>query len=153
MARIDRSGEAFLRALDEAGRSLLAAAEDDPPPPRPNAPPASVHFGSGQGGGGEARWSFAMQWTDESVALLARPASDPTREPEASRSEMESAIAEELGLGAALTPRQMAARWRDLLWRNHPDRQPAHDRGRAGARVAIANALYDQARREMGMRR
>ena len=152
MAKIDRSGEAFLRALDEAGRSLLAATEDDPAPPRPNAPPASVHLG-GQGGGGEARWSFAMQWTDKSVALLARPASDPTREPEASRSEMESAIAEELGLGAALTPRQMAARWRDFLWRNHPDRQPAHDRGRAGARVAIANALYDQARREMGMRR
>ncbi len=93
MARIDRSGEAFLRALDEAGRSLLAAAEDDPPPPRPNAPPASVHFGSGQGGGGEARWSFAMQWTDGSVPLLARPASDPAREPEASRSETKSAIA------------------------------------------------------------
>ena len=153
MARIDRSGEAFLRALDEAGHSLLAAAEDDPPPPRPNAPPASVHFGSGQGGGGEARWSFAMQWTDEFVPLLARPASDPAREPEASRSEMELAIAEELGLGAALNPGQMAARWRDFLWRNHPDRQPAHDRGRAGARVAIANALYDEARRELAKMR
>lgn len=152
MARIDRSGEAFIRALDEAGRSLLAAAEDDPPPPRPNAPPASVDFG-GQGGGGEARWSLAMQWTDESVALLARPASDPAREPGASRPEMESAIAEELGLGAALTPRQMAARWRDFLWRNHPDRQPAHDRGPAGALVAIANALYDEARRELAKRR
>jgi|SRR5208337_2278126 len=153
MARIDRSGEAFLRALDEAGRSLLAAAEDDPPPPRPNAPSPSVYLGPGQGGGGEARWSFAMQWTDESVALLARPASEPAREPEASRSEMESAIAEELGLGAALNPQQMAARWRDFLWRNHPDRQPAHDRGRAGARVAIANALYDEARRELAKMR
>jgi len=145
MARIDRSGEAFLRALDEAGRSLLAAIDDDPPSPRPNAPPASVHFG-GQGGGGEARWNFAMQWTDESVPLLARPASEPTRQPEASRSEMESAIAEELGLGAALTPRQMAARWRDFLWRNHPDRLPPNVRRHAGARVAIANALYDEAR-------
>jgi hypothetical protein len=45
----------------------------------------------------------------------------------------------------------LTERWRAFVWRNHPDRQPAHARDRANARVAAANALYDQARR--GLRR
>jgi hypothetical protein len=63
------------------------------------------------------------------------------------------AVAEELGLGTAATQRQLGRRWRDFIWRNHPDRQPEGARERAGARVAIANALYDEARRIMAKRR
>jgi len=144
MARIDRAGEAFLQALDEAGRGAPAAIER-PHPSRPEAP-VPVGFSAGQGGGGEARWDLAMQWTDESAPPLARPASGPD-EPELSRSETATAIGKELGLGTALTPRQLTRRWRDFIWRNHPDRQPAEARERAGARVAIANALYDEAHR------
>ena len=149
MAKFDRAGEAFLRALDEAGRSMPAETEADPTPPRAETP-ASVDFSPGEGGG-EARWDFAMQWTDEWAPPLA-PAAGPSGKAAVSRSEA-AAIAEELGLGAALTPRQLACRWRDFVWRNHPDRQPAHERDRAGARVAIANALYDEARRELAKRR
>ena len=34
-------------------------------------------------------------------------------------------IAAELGLAGPLTPEQLASRWRNFVWRNHPDRQPA----------------------------
>jgi hypothetical protein len=64
-----------------------------------------------------------------------------------------AAIAEELGIGAALTRRQLTLRWRDFVWRNHPDRQPEHARDRATARVAVANALFDRARRELAKTR
>ncbi len=53
-------------------------------------------------------------------------------------------IATELGLGAALTLAELTSRWRDFVWRNHPDRQPMDAREQANARVAIANTLYDR---------
>jgi hypothetical protein len=152
MASFDRAGEAFLRALDEAGRSLPADNEVVPAPPRPQ-PAASIDFGPDPGGGGEARWDFAMQWTDERAPPARRPSPDPAAETAVPRSDSAAAIAEELGVGAALTPWQLASRWRRFVWRNHPDRQPAHERDRAGARVAIANALYDEARRELAKAR
>jgi hypothetical protein len=62
-------------------------------------------------------------------------------------------IATELGLGAALTLDQLTSRWRDFVWRNHPDRQPADARVQANARMAIANTLYDRARRELAKAR
>jgi hypothetical protein len=62
-------------------------------------------------------------------------------------------IATELGLGEALTLDQLTSRWRDFVWRNHPDRQPVDVRERANTRMAIANTLYDQARREFVERR
>src|ERR1700689_4500865 len=62
-------------------------------------------------------------------------------------------IAAELGLAGPVTPDQLASRWRNFVWRNHPDRQPARERDHAGARVAIANALYDRARQEPAQRR
>jgi hypothetical protein len=62
-------------------------------------------------------------------------------------------IATELGLGAALTLDRLTARWRDFVWRNHPDRQPADARVQANARMAIANTLYDRARRELAKAR
>jgi hypothetical protein len=43
----------------------------------------------------------------------------------------------------------LTRRWRAFVWRNHPDRQPVHARERGNIRVAIANTLYDQARREL----
>jgi hypothetical protein len=49
----------------------------------------------------------------------------------------------------ATTLGQLAARWRNFVWRNHPDRQPFEARERANARVAIANTLYDRARRAL----
>jgi hypothetical protein len=64
-----------------------------------------------------------------------------------------SEIAAELGLGAALTLDQLTSRWRDFVWRNHPDRQPVDARSQANARMAIANALYDRARRELAKAR
>jgi hypothetical protein len=62
-------------------------------------------------------------------------------------------IAIELGLGTALTLDQLTSRWRDFVWRNHPDRQPEAARERANARVAIANTLYDRARRDLAKAR
>lgn len=147
MASFDRVGEAFLRALDEAGRSLPSDNEVVPAPPRPQ-PAASIDFGPDPGGG-EARWDFAMQWTDERTPPAGCLAPDPAPITAVSGTRSAAAIAEELGIGAPLTPRQLASRWRRFVWRNHPDRQPAHERERAGARVATANALYDEARREL----
>jgi hypothetical protein len=60
-----------------------------------------------------------------------------------------TAIAAELGLGATLTLGELTSRWRDFVWRNHPDRQPVDARSQANTRVAIANTLYDRARREL----
>ena len=74
-------------------------------------------------------------------------------EPAADSEDMPAEIAAELGLAASLTPDQLAARWRNFVWRNHPDRQPAHARQRANARVALANTLYDRARRGLAERR
>jgi hypothetical protein len=138
--------DAFQRALDEADRTLGAVDELQPPPPTPQGP-VFVGFGLGQdGGGGEARWDLAMQWTDDRSPPFVRGSRDSSPKPDLSHSEMK-AIAEELGLGTASTPEQLASRWRDFVWRNHPDRQPACARARAGERVAIANALYDAVRR------
>jgi hypothetical protein len=55
----------------------------------------------------------------------------------------------ELGLGTALTIDQLTSRWRDF----DPDRQPEAARERANARVAIANTLYDRARRDLAKAR
>jgi hypothetical protein len=62
-------------------------------------------------------------------------------------------IAAELGLGAPLNAGELASRWRDFLWRHHPDRQPPEGRERANARVAVANTLYEQARRALAQKR
>jgi hypothetical protein len=62
---------------------------------------------------------------------------------------MSEKIAMELGLGAPQTLDQLLSRWRAFVWRNHPDRQPLEMRERANARMAIANALYDEGRREL----
>jgi hypothetical protein len=151
MAQVDRTGEAFLLALEEARRNAPAVIESWAGPSRPEAQ-VSAGFTSDRGGGGESRWELAMQWTDELSAPLAGPASSPADEADVSRPET-AAIAEELGLGTATSARQLARRWRDFIWRNHPDRQPEEARERAGARVAVANALYEEAQQILAKKR
>jgi hypothetical protein len=140
--------ETFQRALDQARGGAPAATEANPHPQTGRNLCAAIELGRRQGGG-EAQWSLAMQWADEPPKALARSAPDPDCSSEAFPSEMTAAIAEELGLETAMTRRELASRWRDFLWRNHPDRLPLNARRCAGARVAIANALYDQARRKL----
>ena len=144
---MDRGDQAFLRALDDAGGGRPPASETRPLPRRPEAT-ACIGFSSGEGGGGAALWDFATEWTDERTPPPAQPATAATCEPNLSESDL-ATIAQELGVGATLTLRELASRRRDFIWRNHPDRQPVHARGRAGARVALANALYDAARRKL----
>ena len=81
----------------------------------------------------------------ESIQLTARQLECLTR---IAAGETSAEIAMELGLGAALTLDQLTSRWRDFVWRNHPDRQPVAAREGANRRVAIANTLYDRARRD-----
>ena len=73
----------------------------------------------------------------------ATAATSAPREPARRPVDTSAEIATELGFDAALTLGELAHRWRDFVWRNHPDRQPLDARERANARVAIANTLYD----------
>ena len=139
--------DAFQRALDEAGRKDDAANENGAGPT--GAPRVrGVAFGAPPGAGGKARFGLALDWMDEPVRPPPPPQPPPRPRPERS-GDTPSEIATELGLGAALTLDQLTSRWRDFVWRNHPDRQPADARAQANARVAIANTLYDRARRKL----
>jgi hypothetical protein len=140
---LDRKADLFQRALDEARRAGRSPDDDlAAPAPRPHVR-ASVDLGPTPGAGGEARFGLAMDWAGEPADPAGpRAAASPFADTAAG-------IAEELGLGGALTQGQLTARWRDFVWRNHPDRQPSQARDRANARVAIANALYHQRRREL----
>ncbi len=149
----ERDGEAFQRALDEMRRDEFDFdALCRSPFARPNMR-ARVELARALGGGGKARWDLAMDWTAESATQLTPAAPARPSEPELSSLELTATIARELGVGADLTHRQLTSRWRDFLWRNHPDRLPAHDRERANLRVAVANALYDRALRDLAKRR
>ncbi len=138
----DRRSDAFQRALDEAAsndRAPNGNGSDATGSPRMRG----VAFGATPSSGGKARFGLALDWTDEP----ADPTPPPPQPPERS-GDPSAEIASELGLGAALTLDQLTSRWRDFVWRNHPDRQPVDVRSQANARVAIANTLYDRARRE-----
>jgi hypothetical protein len=145
----DHGSDAFQRALDEARRKDRALDDDELSPAGRPRVRAGVEFGPAPSSGGEARFGLGLDWTDEPADRLGPQA--PVSRGEAARSgaDTQADIAEELGLGVTLTPGQLASRWRNFLWRNHPDRQPAEARERANARVAIANTLYDRARREL----
>ena len=148
MAALDRAGDAFRRALDEIRSGPQPTADDAGPQLHSLGFGAPLNLGPAQGGGGEARWGLAMNWTDEPPGPEARPtrAGPPDS---AVAAEIAAAVARELGIGAGLTADALTKRWRAFVWRNHPDRQPAHARERANARVAVANALYDQACRSL----
>jgi hypothetical protein len=152
----DRRSDAFQRALDEAARDDREPHEDRAAPTG-GARMRSVAFGAAPSTGGKARFGLALDWADE-PADPAPPPQPPPLQPPPHRPIAPSGdplveIAAELGLGAPLTLKQLTSRWRDFVWRNHPDRQPADTRVQANARMAIANALYDRARRELARAR
>ena len=145
---IDLINDSFHDILEETRRNHPGADRDDPPKfVRPKAP-RSLDIGPPVCGGGEARWGLAMSWVaaqDEMAAATYVPTGEPAvLDPEAT--EM---IAVELGISAAASEHDLTVRWRKFVWRNHPDRQPAHARDRANVRVAIANGLYQSARRRL----
>jgi len=143
----DRRGEAFERALDEARRNGSAPDSGRAPAQRIRMG-AGAPIGSALPSGGEARYGLALDWTDEAPGRPLPPQAGPDEQAHPP-GDTPAEIAAELGLGAPLSPAGLAARWRAFVWRNHPDRQPAEERERANARVAIANALYERARREL----
>ncbi len=147
----DSRDDAFQRALDEARRMDHAPNDNAEPTPRPRVG-VGVPFGAAPGSGGKARFGLALDWTDEPADRPPPPQSPP---PNAAKypADMSAEITAELGLGSPLNLGQLTARWRDFVWRNHPDRQPLDARERANARVAIANTLYDRARRELAKAR
>ena len=144
----DRRSDAFQRALDEAGRKDRALNEGGERLPG-GARVRGVAFGGEPGSGGKARFGLALDWAEEPADRPAPPPQPPPSEPPARSGDASIEIATELGLGRSLTLDQLTSRWRDFLWRNHPDRQPLDARERANARVALANALHDRARREL----
>ena len=148
----DRRSDAFQRALDEAGRKDRAPSDGGAGPtggPRVRG----LAFGAAPTSGGKARFGMALDWTADSADRPAPTPQPPPREPIASPGDTPSEIAAELGLGSPLTLDQLASRWRDFVWRTHPDRQPVDVRAQANARMAIANTLYDRARRELAKAR
>lgn len=143
--------DTFQRALDEAGGRDRAPNHSGAGSGGPRV--RGVAFGAAPSSGGKARFGMALDWTDEPADLPAPPPQPPPREPIAPSGDVPSEIAAELGLGSALTLDQLASRWRDFVWRNHPDRQPVDARAQANTRMAIANTLYDRARRELAKAR
>jgi hypothetical protein len=144
----DRRSDAFQRALDEADRKDRAPNDDGPGPSgRPRV--RGVAFARAPDFGGRARFGLALDWTDEPTDRPAPPPQPPPGEGAGDPGDTSAEIAMELGLGAALTLDQLTSRWRSFVWRNHPDRHPVDARERANARVAIANMLYDGARRKL----
>jgi hypothetical protein len=153
----DRHSDAFQRALDEAGRKDHAP-NDSGAGLTGGARIRGVAFGPAEGSGGKARFGLALDWTDEPADRPALPPQPPSsepapREPPARSGQTSADIAAELDLSAALTLTELTFRWRDFVWRNHPDRQPVDIRERANTRVAIANTLYDGARRRLAKAR
>jgi hypothetical protein len=146
----DRSREAFERALAEARQKDwtddLAATQ------RPRVL-TGLAFDPSCRSGGKARFGLALDWTNEPIDRPAPPPKAPPPEAAKLSGDTPAEIERELGLGAPQTPTELAARWRDFVWRNHPDRQPEAARERSTARVAIANTLYDRARRELAKAR
>jgi hypothetical protein len=145
LTTLDRTS--FQRALDEAGRGARENGDNIlGSVPRPKVR-ALVDFGPELGAGGEGRWGRAMDWTDE---LDARSPPATTKARATAQLSLDAeAIARELGVGVVGTEPELKRQWRAFVWRNHPDRQPADAREQAAARVAIANMLYDRARRTL----
>ena len=148
MSLDDRAGEAFRRALDGTARAADLRGD------KRGAPAVGLWVGAGfdlaaARGGGEARWSLALEWEDESPAPAEPPLQALSSSPPQSLADTAEAVAGELGFTEGLGKEELARRWRAFVWLNHPDRQPAHAGERANARVAVANALYDRARRAL----
>jgi hypothetical protein len=145
---LDPRRNPFERALDEARRNGRARGADEGSAPLARAYVRVSADLARTPGGGEARWGLAMDWAGEPPEPSGPPALIPGQSAHAC-TDTAAEIARELGVDRASTLAQLMALWRDFLWRNHPDRQPAQARERANARVAIANTLYERARREL----
>jgi hypothetical protein len=147
---VKRRSDTFERALDEVGRKDDAP-DDSGEGQTVGARVRGVVFGPASGSGGKARFGFALDWTEEPADRPAPPQPPQLSldEPAGRSGDTSIEIAAELGVGEALTADQLSSRWRGFVWRNHPDRQPEAARERANTRVAIANTLYDRARREL----
>jgi hypothetical protein len=149
----DRRDVDFQHALDEARRQDRPLGDDSSAPAGGPRVIGSLDFGPAPGSGGAARFGLALEWTAEPADQPGGQAAASTGEAAPRLADTPTEIAAELGLAGPLTLDQLGSRWRNFVWRNHPDRQPAHARKRANARVAIANTLYDRARRELARRR
>ncbi len=148
-----RQGDTFQHALDDARRKDHASNDEDLAPIQRPRVGVGVPLGPPPGSGGKGRFGLALDWTDEPTDRAA-PSQQPLRREAAERSsDTPAEIAIDLGLFAPQTLDQLTARWRDFVWRNHPDRQPLEARERANARVAIANTLYDRARQDFAKAR
>jgi hypothetical protein len=145
----DRGSEAFQRALDDARRKDRVGNDGDPGPIQRPRVGVSVPLGPAPGSGGKARFGLALDWTGEPTDRASTPPRPLQQEAAKPSGDTSAEIAIELGLGGPQTLDQLMFRWRDFVWRNHPDRQSLGERERANARVAIANTLYDGARREL----
>ena len=145
----DRRRDPFDRALDEARRTYRASSDGEQAPAQRPRVGVGVPLGPPGNSGGKARFGLALDWTDDAADRPAPAPKPPPREAAPRLSDTPTEIAAELGLGGPLTLGQLTSRWRDFVWRHHPDRQPIEARERANARVAIANALYGRARREL----
>ncbi len=130
----DRRNDEFQRALDEARRQDRALNDDGSGPTGGPRIRGGLEFGPPPGSGGEARFGLALEWTDEPTDQLGRHAPASMEEAPPNLEDTPAEIAAELGLCGPLTLDQLASRWRNFVWRNHPDRQPAHARKRANAR-------------------
>jgi len=138
--------QSFQRALEEASRARRSLDAGDDAEQKASAPNVRVELGlpSAAAGAGKARWEEAMTW-----AIEAAPATVPAIASSAPASPVATLhVSDELGLGADLTDTERKRLWRAFVWRHHPDRQPPGARRDANARVAMANALYDRARRD-----
>jgi hypothetical protein len=137
----NRHGDAFQRALDEAGRKDRELNDDGAGPTR-GARVRGVAFGPAAGSGGKARFGLALDWTDEPADRPAPqqppPPQTQPRVPPARTGETSAEIATELGLGAALTlsSRSPACRGSRARQHAHGDRQHASRSGAAGLRQA-----------------
>lgn len=149
----ERRRNPFERALDEARRAYRASSQGEQAPTQRPRVGVGVPLGPAQNCGGKARFGLALDWTDEPADRPAPAPEPPSPEAAPALSDTQTEIAAELGLGGPLTAGQLASRWRDFVWRHHPDRQPIEARSQANARVAIANALYERARRELAEKR
>ena len=145
----DRRKDPFERALDEARRTYRGSSDVERELTRRARVGVGVPLGPARTSGGTARFGLALDWTDEPADRPAPRPRPPPGKAAPGPSDTQTEIAAELGLGGPLTLGQLTSRWRDFVWRHHPDRQPVEARERANARVAIANALYERARREL----
>jgi hypothetical protein len=146
----NRASDGFKSALEEAASNDRAAGgRDEGATGRRRV--RGVAFAAAPGSGGAARFGLAMDWADEPVSQPPPPRLPPHQsEPSPACSGDSSAeIAAELGLGETLTLSELTSRWRAFVWRNHPDRLPVEAQAHANARVAIANTLYDRARKDL----